>query len=627
MLKHSLKLILLCLVLSIHVCRPATAQTVAPGLVIHQITNDGKSSTERGAGFASVGDQIVFYKAVSKTDRQLWLMRGDGSQSRAISPVGWPMLCAWAPDGKTIAYVFANKNEDASEATVCVYTLAGGETKRTSGGYRRSDFGAAGNAPPVWSPDCQRFVYQIYDRQRDGTFVTVFPIDGSAPVRLGGTWLPRNRSIRWDRGRRTARGLCSMHFPRRTAQPELWVAGSDGTALKQITNDRRDCGEPKWSPDGQWIVFFSAKDRYPEEVRLGWYWDLLLVRPDGTDEQTLASGRSQSSEGRGAFVHPFWAPDGSFIVCHGTLADVAGRDYSETFLVDWRQRKWHQILGTLVGSRECSSGHDWAISPDSTRIFRHGSTYVLRGAGDGQATDPGDDFAIYDVRTGTAAKLLYYRRQKDPYYLYNHAESWAPDSARILICQAKAISWQKEEFEPDLYVLEEPGVGTPPTLAPSASAEPAAPAAPPTPAAVSQPTPAFSVPTTAASGCTLIQPMNMTAQQALDSLPAGDKAYAIINPERNLLIVNGPPDIAQRIRDYLRPIDTPAPQVVMDVLVTEMSKTASRTLGLDWSYAKGHVGVQLPIGDNLGPGQFFYQGVQRLDDKFFAALERAGGER
>ncbi len=620
MLKHSLKLVLLCLVLSIHVCGPATAQTVAPGLVIHRTTNDGKSSTERGAGFAPVGDQIVFYKAVSKTDRQLWLMRGDGSEGQAISPVGWPMLCAWAPDGKRIGYVFASKNEDASGATVCVYTLAGGETKRTSGGYRRGDFGAADSAPPIWAPDSQHLAYQVYDRQRDGTFVTVFPIDGSAPVRLGanlattkpfetlGSWSPDSTRIVFNA------------LPSKDAQPELWVASSDGMTLKQITNDRRDCGEPKWSPDGQWIVFFSAKDRYPDEARNGWNWDILVIRPDGSDEQTLISGRSQSSDGRGTFVHPSWSPDGSFIICHGVQADASGRGYQGTFLIHWKSRQWRRIMGTQMGSREHSDQHDWTISPDSKKVFRHGITYVVRGAGNEQETDPGDDFAIYDVPTGTATELLYYRRQKDPVYLHNDAASWAPDGRRILLCQSKVISWEKQEYEPDLYVLEVPGESRSSAPASSASAEAAAPApTPPASAAALNAGPAAPAATAAALGYALIQPVNMTAQQALDSLPAGDKAYVVINPERNLLIVNGPPDAAQRIRDYLKPIDTPAPQVVMDVLVTEMSKTASRDLGLDWAYAKGHLGGRLPIGD-FGPGQVFYQGVQRLDDKFFVSL-------
>ena len=596
-------------------CGPSRAQQVASGLAIRQLTKDGKSSTERGAGFSPVGNQIVCYQAVSKTDRQLWLMRGDGSQAQAISPVGWPMLCAWAPDGKRIVYVFANKNEDASEATVCVYTLATGETKKTSAGYHRSDFGAADSAPPVWSPDSQRLIYQVYDRQRDGTFVTVFPADGSAPVRLGanlattkpfetlGSWSPDSTQVVFNAQ------------PSKDAQPELWIASADGTALKQITNDRRDCGEPKWSPDGQWIVFFSAKGRYPDEVRNGWRWDLLAIRPDGSEEQTLISGRAQSNDGRGTFVHPSWSPDGSFVVCHGSQQDATGRGYHGTFLLDWKTRQWQRIMGTQMGSKEHSDAHDWAISPDSKKLFRHGSTYTVRGAGDEQQTDEGDDFEVYDVPTQTITKLLYYRRAKDPYLLREDASSWAPDSKRIVLCLSKMISWEKGVGEPDLYVLEAPGAS--PAPQPASSPAPPAEAAPTPPAAAESPQPT-PVPAAPGSG-EIIQPTNMTAQQALDSLPAADKACVVINAERNLLIVNGPPGAAQRIRDYLRPIDTPAPQVVMDVLVTEMSKTASRDLGLDWTYAKGHRGGQLPIGE-FGPGQVFYQGVQRLDNKFFVSL-------
>jgi len=117
----------------------------------------------------------------------------------------------------------------------------------------------------------------------------------------------------------------------------------------------------------------------------------------------------------------------------------------------------------------------------------------------------------------------------------------------------------------------------------------------------------------------LIRPSHLTVQQALDSLPDSEKSYIKTNPERNLLIVNGPPEVAQRIRDYLAKIDTPAPQVTLDVLVMEMSKSASREMGLDWVHAEGHVGAQLPFGD-LGPGQIFYRGVEKLDEGFLAAL-------
>ena len=608
----------------------ASGQQVAPGLVIRQITKDGKSVTERGAGFAPVGDRVAFYKWISKTDRQLWLMREDGSQAQAVSPIGWPMICSWSPDGNKIAYVVANKNEDNSGAVVCVYDVVTGETKRTGGGYKRKDFGVGGNAPAIWSPGSDHFVYHITDERQEVEFVTVFPVDGSAPVRLGdnlaggtkafetlGSWSPDGKRVVF------------VALSSKGAQPEVWISSIDGTGLKQLTNDRRDCGEPKFSPDGQWIVFFSAKDRYPDEVRNGWNWDMMLMKSDGSEEQTLISGRSESNDGRGTFVHPSWSPDGSYIICHGSIRDAAGRGYHGTFYIDWRQKKWRRILGTKMGAREHSDGHDWAISPDSKRVFRHGYAYVVRGAGQENATDLGDDFDVFDVPTGTATRLFYFRQQKDPCYLYEDAESWSPDSRRILLSQGKVISWEKHEFEPDLYVLDVPAAapaqyqaspGT--TAAPSET--PPAPQAQPaaTEAAPQAPTPPETVAPSQAQGTPtwgLIRPENMTVQQALDCLPPGDKAYVLTNPERNLLIVNGPREVADRIRDYLKSVDTPAPQVTMDVLVTEMSKTASRTLGLDWTYAKGHVGSKLPTGE-LGPGQVFYQGVERLDEKFFVAL-------
>jgi len=607
----------------------AWAYEVAPDVVIRQLTRDGKSYTERGAGFAPKGDLVVFYRTVSKSDRELCVMNGDGSDSRAISAVGWPMLAGWSPDGTKIGYVFANKNEDQSDACVCVYDLATGDTKRIMGGYQRGDFGAGGDAPPIWAPDGQHLAYQIRDRQRGKWFLWVFPADGTEPVRIGGnlfgttaydsngSWSPDSKQITF-----AAR-------PAPSTTPEIWRSNIDGTGLFQVTNDHRSCGEPKWSPDGEWIVFFSAKDRYPDEVRMGSKWDILLVRPDGTDEHTIVSGASHSTAGRGTFVHPSWAPDQSYIICHGVIQDEAW-GYKGTFLIDWREGKWRRILGTPVGARNLSEDHDWWISPDSKRVFRHGLTYVLRGTGDqAQKTDPGDALEVYETTTEQVNRLLSCRQGKDPYYIYYECESWAPDSERILFCQAKVISWQQQQYEPDLYVLTLPKTeerlavkGTAPG---SGSSAPSVTPAPPAPETVVAPSTA-TAPATGAINGQLIRPKYLTTEQALACLPEEYRSYCRTEPERNLLICVGAADKAEQIRAYLAALDTPAPQVTMDVLVTEMSKDASRDLGLDWSYAKGRFGGLLPIGD-LGPGQIFYQGVGKLDRKFYVnlnALEQKG---
>ncbi len=213
---------------------------------------------------------------------------------------------------------------------------------------------------------------------------------------------------------------------------------------------------------------------------------------------------------------------------------------------------------------------------------------------------------MYDVATGEVAKLISYREEKDPYYLYgaeitNDAESWAPDSRWILICQAKVISWEQEQFEPDLYVLTIPG---------AAEAEEATPGAETPPAEASLPAPL---------SAHLIRPKYLTVEQVLAVIPQEYQSHIQAEPERNILMVTGGAEFTEQIREYLAAIDVPAPQVTLDVLATEMSKQASRDLGLDWSYAKGRFGAYLPIGD-LGLGQAVYQGVGKLDEEFFVAL-------
>ena len=623
MLKHSLKLVLLCLVLSIHVCGPATAQTVASGLVIHQTTNEGKSYTDRGTGFAPAGDHVSFFKQVSKTDRELWLARGDGSQAQAISPVGWPMICGWSPDGTRIAYIFANKNEDKSEASVCVYDLSSGETKRTTGGYKRGDFGAGEDAPPAWSPDGRLFAYHIGDhttglshlwtfRSADSEATKLAPnLQGTSSWDLTATWSP-------DSAWAAFLAYDTKQEREKWGNREIWKCHADGSELTQVTHELAQLGDPAWSPRGDWILYHSDKGRTPEERRGGWNWDIWRVRPDGSESKAITHGSRVGRSGWWSYVHVKWLPDGSGAYFHGWRGDEFGRG-CVVFLCDANGENVWEAMGFPGRDRYVDGYRKWA-SPDSTKLMRHAVEYTRRGEEDNSRQEEIDDvIKVFDIATRTLTDLVRSRRGVAAKYLYRDAESWAPDSRRILFTQGKVLSWQQGQYEPDLYVLDVPeeGAATPAPAAPAGSAAPSQ-ETPPAPAAVSVP-PSAPAPVAATPSHTLIQPSNMTAQQALDSLPAGDKAYVVINPERNLLIVNGPPDAAQRIRDYLKPIDTPAPQVVMDVLVSEMSKTASRDLGLDWAYAKGHLGGRLPIGD-FGPGQVFYQGVQRLDDKFFVSL-------
>lgn len=105
----------------------------------------------------------------------------------------------------------------------------------------------------------------------------------------------------------------------------LWIAGSDGSAPRQINTDGMTALElPQWSPDGKVLAFMG---RYPDRP-----WRIYLVAGAGSKPQEVSRG----SDNQGA---PTWSPDGKSLVygrvlcqetktCAIVTIDVKTRDES-----------------------------------------------------------------------------------------------------------------------------------------------------------------------------------------------------------------------------------------------------------------------------------------------------------
>ncbi len=116
-------------------------------------------------------------------------------------------------------------------------------------------------APQV-SPDGKLVTYavsEITDSQNNKSIsrLWIVPVDGSAPARALTNSSARDSNPRWSPD-----GRWILFESTRSGNSQLWVIGISGGEARQLTKISTDAGHGTWSPDGSHIAFISAV--YPE---------------------------------------------------------------------------------------------------------------------------------------------------------------------------------------------------------------------------------------------------------------------------------------------------------------------------------------------------------------------------
>jgi eukaryotic-like serine/threonine-protein kinase len=233
--------------------------------------------------FSRDGARLVFER-----DRRLWIAGGDGAGAREVAGIpqkyyGIPWMAAISPDGSRIAYF---RSEAGPNGDFWIVPADGGEPRQLTNDLREGSW-------PAWTPDGRLLVFSS-SRAGSRTLWQIRP-DGGKPEALttgageddepaispdGTRLMFTNTRNTWELRIRDPGGIerrllerrGEILFPlfspdgRRVAffgrakyAVAIFTVGTDGSDLRQLTAGRELNHSPRWSHDGEHIIFYQIK--------------------------------------------------------------------------------------------------------------------------------------------------------------------------------------------------------------------------------------------------------------------------------------------------------------------------------------------------------------------------------
>jgi Tol biopolymer transport system component len=317
----------------------------------------------------------------------LWTVTVATGETRKIF-AGDAVQPSWSPNGLRIAYwrVFG---ERASQRDISTIPSEGGQGVPVT-------LDAAVDWNPVWSPD-GRFLFFSSDRggtrnlwrvridERSGAAAGL-PEPLSAPAASAGlismsadgralayTAFASNdtiQSIAFDPptgslrtppatvigGSRSfiapspSRDGQWLAFNSLAPQVDIFVSRTDGSGIRQLTNDRAFDRNPTWSPDGAEIAFMSNRDGKSQ---------IWSIKPDGSGLRRLTNAPA------GAVSFNPWSPDGSKLAYNGAEPPDDDKIFLFTPRIDWDKQTPTQLPIFITPGVEFNL---WSWSPDGREV-------------------------------------------------------------------------------------------------------------------------------------------------------------------------------------------------------------------------------------------------------------------
>ena len=192
------------------------------------------------------------------------------------------VACLWLATSSLHAKIVFSSHRDDARYEIFTMDIDGGEPIRITNN-RHDSFS------PTWSPDGRQIAFNrgshIYVMDADGENVRQLTKHNDKKD-LHPDWSPDGKLIAFDR--------FAGNPPHRHAN--IYTVDPVTRVVRKVTDFDFNAQSPKWSPDGQWILFQGQGD-------------LHAIRPNGSDKRIVAKHRFGEPKWLGG-----WSPDGKRIV-------------------------------------------------------------------------------------------------------------------------------------------------------------------------------------------------------------------------------------------------------------------------------------------------------------------------